>query len=148
MTARPVGLLLLVLAFSIALCGAMGFLGQPEDGWAAVETMEGFHHMLMSAAITAGAGILFLLSSIGTPEKIGRREALFVVSTIWFALGLFGAIPFFIGAKMSWADAIFEAFSGFTTTGGTILPVIEDRLSAPVHMWRTVSYTHLRAHET
>ncbi|MGB0640562.1 MAG: TrkH family potassium uptake protein [Myxococcota bacterium] len=140
MTARPVGLLLLVLAFSIALCGAMGFLGQPEDGWAAVETMEGFHHMLMSAAITAGAGILFLLSSIGTPEKIGRREALFVVSTIWFALGLFGAIPFFIGAKMSWADAIFEAFSGFTTTGGTILPVIEDRLSAPVHMWRMATH--------
>jgi len=140
MTARPLGLLLLVLAVSIAACGVLGFLAIPENGWNADETQRGFEHMLTAAGITALSSLPFLLASWGVPVRLGRREALFVVSTIWIAMGLFGAVPFVVGAQMSWADAIFEAFSGLTTTGGTILTDIEGRLSAPIHVWRMATH--------
>ena len=140
MTARPLGLLLLVLAASIAICGALGFLAEPSAGWDPEATSRGFEHMLRSAGITATAAIPLLLASWRVPVQLGRREALFVVSTIWIAMGLFGSIPFVLGAEMSWADAIFEAFSGLTTTGGTILPDIEGRLSAPIHVWRMATH--------
>ena len=140
MTARPLGLLLLVLAFSIAVCGVLGFLATPEQGWDASQTQQGFEHMLIAAGITAISALPFLIASWRVPVRLGRREALFVVSSIWLAMGLFGALPFIIGAQMSWADAIFEAFSGLTTTGGTILTEIEGRLSAPVHVWRMATH--------
>ena len=140
MTARPLGLLLLVLAAAIAACGALGFLADPERGWDAQQTAKDFEHMLRSAGITAVAAIPFLVASWGVPVRLGRREALFVVSTIWIAMGLFGAIPFVMAAEMSWADALFEAFSGLTTTGATILTDIEGRLSAPLHMWRMATH--------
>ena len=140
MTARPLGLLLLVLAAAIAACGGLGFLADPELGWDPEATARDFEHMLRSAAITAVAAVPFLLASWRVPVRLGRREALFVVSTIWIAMGLFGAIPFVMGAEMSWADALFEAISGLTTTGATILTDIEGRLSAPLHMWRMATH--------
>ena len=140
MTARPLGLLLLVLAFSIAACGCLGFLAKPEHGWDPSQTQEGFEHMLTAAGITAATALPLLIASWGVPVRLGRREALFVVSTIWLAMGLFGAIPFVVGANMSWADALFEAFSGLTTTGGTILTEIEGRLSSPIHVWRMATH--------
>ncbi len=140
MTARPLGLLLLVLAFSIAACGCLGFLAKPEHGWDPSQTQEGFEHMLTAAGITAATALPLLIASWGVPVRLGRREALFVVSTIWIAMGLFGAIPFVVGANMSWADALFEAFSGLTTTGGTILTEIEGRLSSPIHVWRMATH--------
>mgnify|MGYP003951090745 CR=1 FL=1 len=140
MTARPLGLLLLVLAAAIAACGLLGFLAEPELGWDAERTQAGFNHMLSAAGITGIAGVISLLASWKVPVQIGRREALFVVSIIWIAMGVFGAVPFVIGANMTWADALFEAFSGVTTTGGTILPEIEDRLSAPIHAWRMATH--------
>ena len=90
MTARPLGLLLLVLAAAIAACGALGFLADPERGWDAQQAAKDFEHMLRSAGITAVAAIPFLVASWGVPVRLGRREALFVVSTIWIAMGLFG----------------------------------------------------------
>ena len=140
MTARPLGLLLLVLSASIAACGALGFLADPALGWDPEETAQDFEHMLRAAFITAIAAVPFLLASWRVPVRLGRREALFVVSTIWIAMGLFGSVPYVMGANMDFADALFEAFSGLTTTGATILDDIEGRLSAPLHMWRMATH--------
>ena len=136
MTARPIGALLLVLAAALAACAVLGHLALPADGWDAEQTAAGSRHLLISSAITAGAGVLGLLASWRVPFQVGRREALFVVGTVWLSLGVFGAIPFVIGAGMRIPDALFEAFSGVTTTGGTILTEIEGSLSAPLHLWR------------
>lgn len=136
MTARPIGALLLVLALALALCAGLGFLAMPEDGWDPEATKLGALNLLFSAVITATAGVIGLLASWGIPFKMGRREALFVVSMVWLSLGIFGAVPFAIGTEMSIPDALFEAFSGVTTTGGTILTEIEGSLSAPLHLWR------------
>jgi trk system potassium uptake protein TrkH len=136
MTSRPIGALLLVLALALTACAGLGHLALPEHGWDAQDTATGARHLLLSAGITAVAGGFGLLLSWGVSFKMGRREALFVVSMVWLSLGIFGAIPFVIGAGMSIPDALFEAFSGVTTTGGTILTEIEGSLSAPLHLWR------------
>jgi trk system potassium uptake protein TrkH len=140
MTARPIGALLLVLAVALAACAGLGHLALPENGWDPDATATGAKHLLTSAGITAGAGVLGLLASWRVPFNMGRREALFVVGTVWLGLGIFGAIPFVIGAGMSVPDALFEAISGVTTTGGTILTEIEGRLSAPLHLWRMATH--------
>lgn len=53
----------------------------------------------------------------------------FVVTIIFYlALGSFGAIPFILepGLGISWQDAVFESFSGLTTTGATVLTGLDE----------------------
>lgn len=51
-----------------------------------------------------------------------QREALFSVVLIWFLTPVIGALPFiFTGTLERFDQAYFEATSGFTTTGATVL---------------------------
>ena len=86
----------------------------------------------------AAAGLLF----IGRPRSrvLYAREGFVIVALSWIFLSIFGAIPFVLsGVTPSYVDALFETVSGFTTTGASILPRVED---APrcILMWR--SFTH------
>ncbi|MEG1932725.1 MAG: TrkH family potassium uptake protein, partial [Pygmaiobacter sp.] len=59
---------------------------------------------------------------------------------IWVLFGVFGALPFwFSGYFASYVDCIFEAISGFTTTGASILTTVE-QLPRSILFWR--SFTH------
>jgi len=61
-----------------------------------------------------------------------------VVALGWFAIGLFGALPFFMAPDFStYTDAFFESVSGFTTTGSSIMTNIEG--AAPsILLWRSL----------
>lgn len=124
-------MLLLVLSVCMALCALVG----PLRG-----SLAGSVHMGLAAAICAGAGGLALFMGRKAPARIGRREALVVVAASWLSTGIFGGLPFVIGAGFTPWDAFFEAVSGFTTTGATILPEIEARLSPPLHLWRLATH--------
>lgn len=68
------------------------------------------------------------------------REGFVVVSLSWIFLSLVGAIPFVLTGEIpSYVDAVFETVSGFTTTGGTIMPDVEI-LSKCSQFWRL--FTH------
>ena len=67
---------------------------------------------------------LLLLMRYRSPENTRPTEAMFVVATGWLALTVMGAIPF-VMYGMGVVDAIFEAMSGFTTTGSSIMIDIE-----------------------
>lgn len=68
------------------------------------------------------------------------KEGFVIVSLSWLILSAFGALPFVIsGAIPSYIDAFFEAVSGFTTTGSSIIPAVEE-LPKAMLMWR--SFTH------
>ncbi len=69
------------------------------------------------------SGIL-LLMRYRSPENTRPTEAMFVVATGWLALTVMGAVPFVLYG-MNAVDALFEAMSGFTTTGSTIMTSIE-----------------------
>jgi len=66
------------------------------------------------------------------------RDGFLVVASFWVVLGGAGAAPLLLSQhfEMSFTDAIFEAVSGFTTTGAIIFPSVE-RLPASVHYYRS-----------
>ena len=70
------------------------------------------------------------------------REGFATVGLIWLFTGVVGGLPFFFdgggGFNTIW-DCIFEASSGFTTTGATILTDIES-LPQGILLWR--AFTH------
>ncbi|MBL4637751.1 MAG: potassium transporter, partial [Proteobacteria bacterium] len=56
-------------------------------------------------------------------KELKIRDGFLVVVMFWIALGLSGALPFFLTTypAMSFTDAVFESMSGLTTTGATVL---------------------------
>lgn len=88
-----------------------------------------------------GAGVAFILSFllclligfiIWYPNRRYRselkvRDGFLIVVLFWTVLGAAGAIPFMLlpNPQLTLAEAMFEAFSGLTTTGATILTGIE-----------------------
>jgi trk system potassium uptake protein TrkH len=76
-----------------------------------------------SLALAAGAGLERL------PRRdIGIREAFVVVSMSWLGVALVGALPFVLvgtGVFAQPVNAAFEAMSGITTTGATVIQSFE-----------------------
>ncbi|HEY40521.1 MAG TPA: TrkH family potassium uptake protein [Dehalococcoidia bacterium] len=93
----------------------------------------------ISVAITAATGLLtWRLTPVGE-GRLNRREAILLVAGGWLLASLFGALPFVLdGTFSSYVDALFEAVSGFTTTGATVLTAIEDQ-SQSILLWRSLT---------
>ena len=93
--------------------------------------------------ITIGALVVAALPGIlQKPKntKIYAKEGFVTVAASWLLMSAFGALPFvFSGAIPNYVDAFFETCSGFTTTGASILRVIEG-LPKGILFWR--SFTH------
>ena len=73
------------------------------------------------------SGLLFAAGRHHTNYKsVGIRDAFAVVSLSWVCASFIGALPYYIyGMTPTFTDAFFEAMSGFTTTGASILTDIE-----------------------
>lgn len=64
------------------------------------------------------------------------RQAYLLTVSIWVVLPMFGALPFVLGAPgLGLTDAYFEAVSGITTTGSTVIVGL-DRLPDGMNLWR------------
>lgn len=135
---RPVGAVVLGIGVMIALCAGVGMVWDrfaPDPG----RPQGGIGALALSAIIVSTLGLgAFLYGKRYVSERITRREAILAVSLIWVAAGVCGAIPFVLGAGMSMADSFFEAVSGLTTTGATVIGDIETRLSRPLLLWRSL----------
>jgi trk system potassium uptake protein TrkH len=136
--ARPVGLVIIFLGAAQGLSAAaaevfhlLGHARRDIDDGAAL-------WMLAAMVITiAAGGALYAYGRNAPTQPLRRREATLVVGAIWLGTGVFGALPFVLDTGLSFTDAFFEAVSGFTTTGATIVGNIEGTLSAPVLLWRS-----------
>ena len=85
-----------------------------------------------AAAFAKSAGILLVLGfplwffAKPSGRNLHAREGLVSVAISWILLSLFGALPYlFSGVIPRVMDAIFESASGFTTTGATVLGILE-----------------------
>ncbi|MDL2280549.1 TrkH family potassium uptake protein [Selenomonadales bacterium OttesenSCG-928-I06] len=68
------------------------------------------------------------------------REGYAIIVGIWLLAPLYATLPFlFTGAIPSGIDAWFEAVSGITTTGATILPNIAN-MTDSVLLWRSITH--------
>jgi len=83
--------------------------------------------LLISMGITIATGFLLLIFfKSPKTEFINQREGMAIVAIGWIAVGLFGALPFYIGGVfITFVDAFFESVSGFSTTGASLLTNIE-----------------------
>ncbi|MDR6954506.1 trk system potassium uptake protein TrkH [Ancylobacter sp. 3268] len=90
-----------------------------------------------TAAITVFVGLsLWLAGRTGEVELLGLRQAFILTTLSWVLLSLFAAIPFMWSeTRLSFADAYFEAMSGLTTTGATVIANLDDRPPG-ILIWR------------
>lgn len=92
---------------------------------------------LGSAAIMVVLGLALRWLTAGG-GAIGIREGFFVVSVTWLFAAAAGALPYLLSGESQLSDPIaayFEAMSGFTTTGASVLTDVE-RLNHSLEMWR------------
>lgn len=76
----------------------------------------------------------------GAPTTLHRKDALGAVALTWIFVGLLGALPMLLdGSIRRVSSAVFEAVSGFTTTGATVVGDI-DGLTRATNMWRCLSH--------
>ncbi|MBC8201599.1 MAG: TrkH family potassium uptake protein [Planctomycetes bacterium] len=141
---RQLGLLVLVLS-AVLVCIWL---------WSALAigfADESVFALLWSTCIGVVLGlILYVSGNVSNCEQgtgaMGRREALLLVSSSWFVGAVVAALPFLIWARAasdtghpfrSVVNCFFEAMSGLTTTGATILTDIAT-VPAPLLFWRSM----------
>jgi trk system potassium uptake protein TrkH len=105
-------------------------LGEDNGHWPVFAT---------SAAITIVSGsFLALASSNGTHIGLDIQKTFLLTTLVWVVLSIFASIPFLLGfTNANIVDAIFEAVSGITTTGSTVLSEL-DKLPKGLLLWRGI----------
>ncbi len=133
--ARILGLLLALEAIAMLCCGIFAKLDIITGG------EESSYALLLSAAITGGIGLLAILPGLGKKdlERIPKREAILVVGLGWILCSIFGGVPYLLCPPyLSPAGAFFESASGFTTTGSSVMTVIE-QWPRGILLWRSTT---------
>lgn len=108
--------------------------------WGWLEGDGSLRPLVLSFGATTGAGLLALLVFRRPERDLAAREATLLVVATWLAVSFFGCLPFYFSPHYgTLTDAFFEAASGFTTTGATVLGDVEV-LPRPIQFWRC--FTH------
>ncbi|NPA81332.1 MAG: TrkH family potassium uptake protein [Epsilonproteobacteria bacterium] len=91
-------------------------------GWAYKESYQSFLYFdIFLFSINA----LFFLILRKHKINLKIKESILSVNLIWILLGIAGGMPLVLNTHIGYADAFFEAISGFTTTGATVYSDIE-----------------------
>lgn len=94
-------------------------------------------NFLIAVIVTFGIGVGAMMIGRSTgPFELTRRHAFLATGLAWFLAPVFGAIPF-LGLDISYVDAYFEAVSGMTTTGSTVLAGLDD-MPRGILLWRSL----------
>ena len=122
-----VGILLSTLGCAMLL-PALYDLASGQKEWAV---------FVVSAGVTLFTGIAMTLASRGRRHNLTIKQAFILTTFSWLVLTAFSALPFTLSAdlKMSYTDAYFEAMSGITTTGSTVITGL-DNLPHGILLWR------------
>lgn len=107
---------------------------------AALTLAEPWEPFAYAAAVAGGIGgtLLFFLRRVR--RTLGHRSAFLTVSLVWISVCLLGSIPYLTYPQpdIFWVDALFEATSGFTTTGATVLSGL-DEMPRSLLLWRSMT---------
>lgn len=91
-----------------------------------------------ASAVTLFVGLATVLSSRTGGLRPNVRQAFLLTTLGWVAVAAFAALPFaFSDLEMSATDAFFEALSGITTTGSTVI-VDLDKAPRGILLWRAI----------
>lgn len=94
---------------------------------------------IVSILLTQMSGFALRWMGRNANNAMGRHDSYLVVTLAWSLFSLYGTLPFIIGGYIpNFTNAYFEAMSGFTTTGATILDDVEC-LPHGILFWRSIT---------
>ncbi|MGO2414219.1 MAG: potassium transporter TrkG, partial [Cobetia crustatorum] len=110
---RILGILLML--FSVTLVPPMVISVVFEDS-----TLSAF---AIAMGITLLTGFLLYYPNRRARKELRNRDGFLITVLFWTVLGAFGSLPFLLAEdpNLSVIDAMFESFSGLTTTGATVM---------------------------
>jgi trk system potassium uptake protein len=92
----------------------------------------------MSAALTLFFGGAMMLSSGLASVSLNLRQTFVLTSFAWIIVCLFSSLPFMLSdLRLGFADAYFEAMSGLTTTGASVIADVES-VPPGILLWRSL----------
>lgn len=126
---RIIGLLLMIEAAFLLIPMATSIIYGERD-WLC---------FMVTIIVTLVAGAIMTFCIRPRSPRMGKREGFLLTALIWIFFSAFGMIPFMFmeNHPLSVSDAFFEAMSGFTTTGATVMTSIS-HLSHGVVLWRSL----------
>lgn len=142
---RQLGLVLGVLSLCMTLVGVFQVLrwwGGASLQPAAIEALGG-----AAAGGFVAAILLWLIGKYRTLDILGRREALLLVALTWLVGAALAALPYWLWTWLigvaehplhAWPSAYFEAMSGLTTTGATVIDTT--RVPDTLLLWRAMTH--------
>jgi len=128
---RPVGYVIGLMVMALGLAMILPML---------VDFAEGRGHWTVFAqssilTVLIG-GLVAVACRNGVQAGLTIQQTFLLTTGVWVVLPVFGALPFIFGAtELRVVDAVFEAMSGLTTTGSTVLTALDD-LPKGILLWR------------
>jgi trk system potassium uptake protein TrkH len=91
---------------------------------------------IAAGLINAFAGLAVAMATRRFRRELKPRDGFLLVSLAWALMSASASIPFMLSLPgLSFTDAYFEAMSGLTTTGSTVLTHL-DALPQSINLWR------------
>lgn len=123
-----IGVLLAILALSMTI-PLLADLAVGNEDWKT---------FFLCQIFTAFFGGILILTNAGQGFQLNVRQAFLLTAFSWIALSLFAAAPFAMSnLNMSLTDSVFEAVSGITTTGSTVITGL-DTAPPGILLWRAI----------
>lgn len=95
--------------------------------------------LLITIMMMLVAGI-FMMNVKSEREHIRAKDGIVIVALGWVVISFFGALPFYLTESVpTFADALFETVSGFTTTGSSVIANVE-ALDKGILFWRSMTH--------
>lgn len=129
---RPVlyilGILLSILSLSMVLPMLIDIYWGSDD----------WRVFFLCIVITSFFGGSLILSNAGLDFDMTLRQAFMMTFLSWVVLPIFASLPFTLsGMNLSFTDSFFEAVSGLTTTGSTVITGL-DTAPPGILLWRAI----------
>ena len=91
---------------------------------------------VVAAGINLVVGLAIAAATRRYKRELKARDGFLLVSLSWVLMSASAAVPLLIALpELSFTDAYFEAMSGLTTTGATVLIGLDD-MPASILLWR------------
>jgi len=131
---HPLGLTLVIFASALLLPIAVAL-------WQHDAALDAFLYGLL---ITLSTGLLICAASRHGRSELRPRDGFLLVALVWITLPMLASVPLMIyaaqaGQPLGFTKAYFEAMSGLTTTGSTVLTGL-DTLPMSINMWRATMH--------
>lgn len=123
-----VGMLLVTLGAFMIVPGLLDLAEETKDRGA----------FFSSSLITIIAGVSLIFAFRGEIKRINVRQTYLLTTLAWLACTAFGALPFmFTAPHLRYVDAFFEAMSGLSTTGATVMTGL-NTMDKGILLWRAL----------